>query len=170
MDDDKCPQGHPKTPENRMRKGNGTRCRVCFNAMRRKGPLKEPLGHSSRDPEQHRAAKKAQRERSRARVLEVYGNACTCCGESIPMLLTIDHIDNDGGDHRRELGGGGYRLYAWLIKEGFPPGFQTLCWSCNVGKHLNGGTCPHQGEQGGTLRGVTPAVTPLNVVTSSDEI
>jgi hypothetical protein len=30
------------------------------------------------------------------------------------------------------------------VKQGFPDGFQTLCFNCNVGKYKNGGVCPHQ--------------------------
>lgn len=25
-------------------------------------------------------------------------------------------------------------MYRWLIKNGFPEGFQTLCWPCNRSK------------------------------------
>lgn len=57
------------------------------------------------------------------------------------MLLTIDHIDNDGGKHRREIKS--LYIYPWIKKNNFPAGFQVLCFSCNHGKQLNGGTrCP----------------------------
>lgn len=29
-------------------------------------------------------------------------------------------------------------------KRPHPEGFQTLCYNCNIGKHRNGGICPHQ--------------------------
>ncbi len=32
----------------------------------------------------------------------------------------------------------------WLKANNFPPGFQTLCHNCNIGKHRNKGICPHK--------------------------
>ena len=64
------------------------------------------------------------------------------------IFLTLDHINNDGAEHRREIHGrqtaAGYQTYRWLMRNGFPPGFQVLCANCNHGKRMNGGTCPHQ--------------------------
>jgi hypothetical protein len=86
----------------------------------------------------------------REEVFAAYGgNLCTCCGEQEPMFLTIDHVDNDGAKMRREgvHSRGGTQFYQWLRKNRFPPGFQVLCMNCNLGKHRNGGTCPHQSSK-----------------------
>ena len=72
------------------------------------------------------------------------GFKCACCGETEELFLTIDHMDNDGNKHRKEIGSGAQRLYAWLRNNGYPDGFQVLCMNCNMGKHRNGGICPHQ--------------------------
>jgi hypothetical protein len=80
-------------------------------------------------------------------VFEKYGGCvCVCCGESEISFLTIDHINGNGNRHRREIFNGktSYRIYPWLIKNNFPPGFQVLCFNCNCGKQVNGGTCPHK--------------------------
>lgn len=88
-------------------------------------------------------------------VMDAYGGHCACCGETELTFLTIDHIDGDGAEHRREMaaerGSGGTRwgqagapTYRWLRDHGFPTGFQVLCANCNCGKHWNGGICPHQ--------------------------
>jgi DNA-directed RNA polymerase subunit RPC12/RpoP len=80
-------------------------------------------------------------------VFAAYGGArCACCGETERAFLSIDHIDNDGAEQRRngDYGRSGTAFYQWLRKNGFPPGFQVLCMNCNVGKHRNGGVCPHQ--------------------------
>ena len=82
--------------------------------------------------------------RNRDVVINHYGGKCTCCGEVERMFLTVEHLNGDGAQHRREIGGGGPKLYAWLIWNNFPPGFTILCASCNLGKYRNGGTCPHQ--------------------------
>lgn len=77
------------------------------------------------------------------RVYDHYGSACACCGEANPAFLTIDHVNNDGAKHRREIGMGS-KIYGWLIKHDFPPGFQLLCANCQLGKLRNNGVCPHQ--------------------------
>lgn len=84
----------------------------------------------------------------RQQVLDAYGNKCACCGEKTPAFLQIDHTNNDGAKHRRQLGGaGGLRLYTWLRKHNFPQaGFQLLCANCNFAKgHY--GTCPHAAQK-----------------------
>jgi hypothetical protein len=76
-------------------------------------------------------------------VLAAYGDSCKCCGESEPLLLTIDHIANDGKQHRTEVGGS-HSFYLWLRRNKYPQDrFQCLCFSCNMGKFRNGGVCPH---------------------------
>ncbi|MDP3767769.1 MAG: hypothetical protein Q8S13_07120 [Dehalococcoidia bacterium] len=78
----------------------------------------------------------------RSEIFEVYGKSCACCGISEEVFLAVDHIDNSGAKHRREIGNGG-TLYQWLRANGFPPGFQILCYNCNRAKYMLG-TCPHQ--------------------------
>jgi hypothetical protein len=83
-------------------------------------------------------------------VFEAYGGfKCACCGETEPLFLSIDHIDNNGSEMRRNgiHGRSGTQFYQWLRKNGFPDGFQVLCMNCNVGKHRNGGVCPHQSSK-----------------------
>jgi hypothetical protein len=85
-------------------------------------------------------------------VMDYYGGRCACCGETELTFLTIDHIDGNGAEHRREMasatgtrwGQAGAPTYRWLRKNGFPDGFQVLCANCNCGRHWNGGVCPHQ--------------------------
>jgi len=83
----------------------------------------------------------------RGEVFAAYGGyRCNCCGETEPMFLSIDHIDNNGAQERKSglYAGSGYGFYRWLRKSGFPPGYQVLCMNCQIGKHKNGGVCPHQ--------------------------
>ena len=55
--------------------------------------------------------------------------ACAKCSHSDIRVLTIDHIDDDGSQHRKKLGASS--IYAWLKKNNFPSGFQVLCHNCN---------------------------------------
>ena len=90
--------------------------------------------------------KQEQNRRVKTETLSHYGRKCTCCGETEPLFLAIDHIDGVGNKHRRSLGWRrtGHNFYRWLKKEGYPPGFQVLCHNCNWGKYANNGVCPHK--------------------------
>jgi len=79
----------------------------------------------------------------RDEVFVAYGGyRCKCCGETEPRFLQIDHVNNDGAKHRRQMGGGGNHLYLWLKRNKYPEGFQVLCANCNYAKRF--GPCPHQ--------------------------
>lgn len=103
--------------------------------------------------ERERASRSDQRERyqfnaqerrrlARNRILAAYGEKCACCGESDEAFLVVDHINGGGREHRRAIGGS-HRFYGWLVREGFPPGFQILCYNCNAAKERHDG-CPHR--------------------------
>jgi hypothetical protein len=85
-------------------------------------------------------------------VMDAYGGVCACCGETELVFLTIDHIDDNGAEHRRKMAGetgleysqAGARTYRWLRNNNYPDGFQVLCANCNCGKQWNRGICPHQ--------------------------
>lgn len=93
---------------------------------------------------------RASKHRSRkVRVLLAYGGACVCCGERNLGLLTLDHKNGDGAEHRRSLGHGNVstRTYGWAEENGFPDILQIMCWNCNSGRYHNGGVCPHKDEE-----------------------
>lgn len=95
-----------------------------------------------------------RRKDRKIRIFDHYGNECACCGEKEPYFLSIDHINEDGAKHRAEIMGSAERgrrigstiFYKWLDKNDFPDGFQVLCHNCNMGKHMNGGICPHKSD------------------------
>lgn len=98
-----------------------------------------------------RAAEKAKtkrnQDRCREEVFAAYGGwKCACCGETEKLFLSIDHVENNGAEERRSgmYAASGTGFYLWLRKQNFPPGYQVLCMNCQVGKHKNGGVCPHQ--------------------------
>lgn len=108
----------------------------------------------ARKPEYYRALRRycyyVWREKLKRQVFGHYSNQtfkCACCGESEQDFLTIDHINGRGNEHRRAIFGtinaGGYKMHSWLVKQGFPEGFQVLCFGCNAskGKH---GECIHK--------------------------
>ncbi len=90
--------------------------------------------------EKLREAATARRRAMRKQVFDHYGNICVSCGFADHRALQIDHIYNDGAKERKSLGGqnvSGWRFYDYLIKQGLPEGYQTLCANCNMIKQLN---------------------------------
>ena len=73
-------------------------------------------------------------------------NKCACCGETQREFLTIDHINENGAAHRKEVGKG-KTIYKFIIKNNFPNDLQILCFNCNWGKYVNDGVCPHVNER-----------------------
>ena len=76
---------------------------------------------------------RAYNARIKEEVLTHYGKekTLTCnwpgCLVSDVDMLTIDHIENNGAQHRREMGRGGVALYCYLKQNNYPVGYQTLC-------------------------------------------
>jgi hypothetical protein len=66
-------------------------------------------------------------------VLTHYGNskcACVHCGYTDIRALSIDHIKGGGTQHCISLNKHGDGFYLWLVRQGFPEGYQTLCMNC----------------------------------------
>lgn len=119
----------------KTRSSHGTLCAKC----------------SEQTSDRHRVA----RQRLRDETFAAYGGyRCSCpgCAVTEPKVLTIDHTNNDGAQHRRSIGATrrhemtGVLFYAWLKKKKFPPGFGVMCMNCNFGKRMNGGVCPLHGK------------------------
>ena len=74
-------------------------------------------------------------ERER-KIITAYGGCCNKCGEARFGCLELDHVNDDGNIHRRELGcTGGPKLQQWIIKNNYPNTLQLLCANCHRLKH-----------------------------------
>lgn len=103
--------------------------------------------------ERHKANCRRRDKEIKDQVFNAYGGyVCNCCGETNRFFLSLDHINNDGAAHRRAVVGPkkscGKKIYAWVLKNNFPEGFQILCMNCNFGKARNNGVCPHRTSEG----------------------
>lgn len=82
--------------------------------------------------EKERVYKQARRYKQRTAVLSYYGvngnPVCRHCGFNDMRALVIDHVNNDGAEHKKTINAD---IYRWLEKNNFPEGFQTLCHNCN---------------------------------------
>lgn len=137
----------------RNRDGLNSSCKPCRNAKARASETKRRATWSTAkrreiyERQRDKASIHNARSRAllRAEVIERYGGRCACCGESAFYFLTIDHINNDGAAHRRQIGRAS--LYKWLRDNDYPKGFQVLCYNCNCAKGRYGlGVCPHQAQ------------------------
>jgi hypothetical protein len=74
-------------------------------------------------------------------VFDNYGRVCVWCGERHIEFLSIDHINDDGNIHRKNIshnGGNQQKMYRDIISEGFPKDrYQILCYNCNMAKHTH---------------------------------
>lgn len=126
---------------------DGPLCSACREVHR--------LRHHDNKVEYNRKARE-RRQRLKMDVFNAYGGPrCACCGEDHAEFLTIDHIDQNGAQHRRSLQSElawapvrgsmcGATFYLWLKKNNYPSGFRVLCFNCNFAiGHF--GKCPHQG-------------------------
>lgn len=126
-------------------------CRECRRVAcgQYRAANKEKLATANREyvranPEKNTAKAMRYYLRLKAKIFAHYGERCACCGSG--ERLTIDHVNGDSPAQRLEaLGtsdgpGSTEPLYRWLIANGFPGGFQTLCRPCNASK-LNLGSC-----------------------------
>lgn len=74
-----------------------------------------------------------RRANDKLNVLSHYSNGnltCNHCPETHVEFLCIDHIHGGGNEDRKKIGGGP-TFYSWLIRNGYPEGYQVLCYNCN---------------------------------------
>jgi hypothetical protein len=92
-------------------------------------------------------------QRKRLEVLQHYGGIppkCACCGEANLPFLTVDHVNGGGVQHRKSIHvRSGTGFFLWLRRNGYPAGFQVLCFNCNRAKSgSNKKYCPvHHPEE-----------------------
>lgn len=111
-------------------------CRKCHGIRNR--------ASFENDRESRLASQRALTATWKRRAMDGYGGTCACCGEDEIDFLCIDHVNNDGKAHRKEMGtAGGVTLYRQVVRLGFPDRFQVLCFNCNNAKYQRG-ICPHQ--------------------------
>lgn len=95
-----------------------------------------------KNPDKHKANKQRHLRKLKLDVIQIYGGKCKCCGEEEPLFLTIDHVNNDGKDHRKEIVGQAFYRYLRNLGKR-DPRYRLLCFNCNIARSLFG-VCPHQ--------------------------
>jgi hypothetical protein len=72
----------------------------------------------------------------RLEMVAAYGGSCLRCGENDPIVLLLDHINDDAKLDKKQNGHhGGWMMYRHLRKLGWPKDrHQLLCHNCNYRK------------------------------------
>jgi hypothetical protein len=123
-------------------RGYQYRCKKCTHIQYDTGGRREYHAQYIKGHKEEITKREKQfRKNLKREVFNYYGKVCACCGESHIVFLTLDHINEDGAEHRRKIGAG-EAIYRWVKKNKYPSGFQVLCFNCNFAKS-NGG-CPHK--------------------------
>ena len=82
---------------------------------------------------------RVERLQVKAKVMRHYSPNLKCmrCGISNIHVLSIDHIQGNGKQHRQNIGNiGGFAFYRWLHRNKYPLGFQVLCMNCQFIKRV----------------------------------
>ena len=86
----------------------------------------------------HREKERAYRRGLKYEIFKHYSSGqvkCVICGETDIIILCLDHINNDGAEHRK-IAGVGTNFYCWLRAHNYPWGLQVLCYNCNARKEF----------------------------------
>lgn len=89
-------------------------------------------------PDKRQLQKSAYRKLVKQQCLDEYGKTCKC-GVSDQDVLTLDHVNDDGKQHREDTKARGLNFYIHLRKNGFPndPPLQVMCMKCQYRKRNN---------------------------------
>jgi len=119
---------------------------VSWYERNKKAKLEYSRQHYLENKERILPTKKLYRDRIKIEVFSTYCPGeikCACCQIKYLPFLTIDHINRDGADHRKQQGNGfgGYKFYLWLKRNDYPTGFRVLCFNCQKDSFYNEGVC-----------------------------
>lgn len=118
---------------------------LCSNCNIKKVKVAARIKGETGTPDQRKWYRKNQKRRTDifAHYLTDGEVKCSCCNESDTDVLCVDHINGDGGEHRKLIGN---TLYLWLKRNNYPPGFRILCHNCNQSLGSRG-YCPHNSSK-----------------------
>lgn len=137
-----------KTGRHFYNNGLCNKCGCEYYKKRRKEPevrervLEQHRAFYYRNRDRILATRAVENRKIKQEVIDNYGGICACCKISQIEFLSIDHINGDGGAHRREIKKPGSQMYFWLKKNNYPSGFRVLCYNCNLSLGFYG-YCPH---------------------------
>ncbi len=134
---------------------NATIRSYCANnraKLRARGKL-----YHAKNREKLRAKCQRFRDGWREAFMKELGGRCVCCAETYKPVLSFDHINGDGAQHRRKYGKGSKvsRLPLGELRRAHKSGehpLQVLCANCNVAKGTSDACpCPYGKKRRGEV-------------------
>jgi hypothetical protein len=99
----------------------------------------------NKNPTYRQAMNKKTQEKLKKEVFSHYGNCCNNCGETNINILTLDHINGGGREHKRNITSTslGNRFYGLLKKNNYlsDSPIQILCRNCQRIKVIENEEC-----------------------------
>lgn len=137
----KCDSNGPFFNSKSTKDGLDYWCKKC----RTKANLEYKKKNPDRIKELNNESQKRRFLIEKLAAISAYGGSCTCCFESDPHFLTLEHKNGVPDEHRLPSG---KRVTALAMlrkirKAGYPDEFTILCWNCNCARAYFG-FCPHQ--------------------------
>lgn len=111
-------------------------CRTCLKASAASGKSQcQQCLEKLRRREQKRTSE------LREQCIRACGGKCCCCGPQVDKYFQLDHVNDDGAEHKKLLTGNprNGNMYRWAAKNGFPDNLQLLCCNCHQAKSYFGG-------------------------------
>ncbi len=125
---------------NARRKGKRTdlRCNVCARKKWQTDKCGNPqIPWWKRNKQRLNKDRSIKSEDLRLEMIAAYGGKCVHCGIKNPIVLALDHINDDGTFERLPSGKrlSGINFYSFLKKINWPKDrLQLLCYNCNFQK------------------------------------
>jgi hypothetical protein len=89
--------------------------------------------------EEQTKKRRYRRQNCKIKVISHYSKGtmtCCKCGTDDMRILTIDHINGKGNEHRKQIH---RHLAEWVVRNNYPDGFQILCIKCQWIKRVENG-------------------------------
>lgn len=111
--------------------------------INRKNELKKyHQNYRDTNKESLRFKKREYSEKIKIEGIKFYGGKCSCCGESEPKFLTLEH--KNGREEQDKLTG--KKAWAKVKSLGYPDNYTVLCFNCNCCKGAYG-KCVHEEKE-----------------------
>jgi len=119
-------------------------CKPCENRYNKAWKrLKTPPSYLSSERKRCASHRNVRRE-----LFSLLGGKCSCCGEKTSDFLTLEHLNRDGSQHRKEFRKARSLYRAVLNEVQKNPSlinskYAVYCMNCNWAER-NGKKCPHK--------------------------
>ena len=89
------------------------------------------------EPEKYATHSRESKRKLKEQLFNMYGHKCILCGFDDKRTLTLDHINNNGSEERKQLGERG--VYRRARDNYLPSEYRILCMNCQfIERYKNG--------------------------------